>query len=228
MIDAWKPDVEGYLEEELKTYLAEHPDKQEELSEGWPMVRLGDVCEKITDGSHFSPETVTNGYPYITVKDITGNGIDLKNCKKISKKDYENLVKNGCKPIKNDILFSKDGTVGKVAFVDFSDDFVVLSSLAILTPNSKNIFPKYLYIILQSPKITLNALGMMKGIAIRRVILRDLKTLEIPLPPLEVQQRIVDRIEAERKVIDSLREMVKTYEEKIKKVIDRVWGGVKG
>ncbi|MEJ5266154.1 MAG: hypothetical protein WHT29_12640, partial [Bacteroidales bacterium] len=47
---------------------------------------------------------------------------------------------------------------------------------------------------------------------------------EIPLPPIEVQQRIVDKIESERKVIDSLREMVKTYEEKIKKVIDRVWG----
>lgn len=49
-------------------------------------------------------------------------------------------------------------------------------------------------------------------------------TLSIPLPPLEVQQRIVEKIEAERKVIDSLREMIKTYEEKIKRVIDSVWG----
>ena len=44
------------------------------------------------------------------------------------------------------------------------------------------------------------------------------------LPPLEVQQRIVDKIEPERKVVASLREMVKTYEEKIKRVIDSVWG----
>jgi type I restriction enzyme M protein len=34
----------------------------------------------------------------------------------------------------------------------------------------------------------------------------------------------VDKLTSERKVIDSLREMVKTYEEKIKRVIDRVWG----
>lgn len=34
VIDAWKPDVETFLDEELKTYLAEHPEKQEELSSG--------------------------------------------------------------------------------------------------------------------------------------------------------------------------------------------------
>jgi type I restriction enzyme M protein len=45
VIDAWKPDVETFLDEELKTYLAEHPEKQEELSSGWPMVKLGEVCE---------------------------------------------------------------------------------------------------------------------------------------------------------------------------------------
>jgi type I restriction enzyme M protein len=48
--------------------------------------------------------------------------------------------------------------------------------------------------------------------------------MRFPLPPLEVQSRIVDKLTSERKVIDSLREMVKTYEEKIKRVIDRVWG----
>jgi type I restriction enzyme M protein len=41
---------------------------------------------------------------------------------------------------------------------------------------------------------------------------------------VEVQSRIVDKLTSERKVIDSLREMVKTYEEKIKQVIDRVRG----
>jgi len=41
---------------------------------------------------------------------------------------------------------------------------------------------------------------------------------------LEDQQEIVAEIEAECKVIDGCRELIKTYEEKIKRVIDRVWG----
>jgi type I restriction enzyme S subunit len=47
--------------------------------------------------------------------------------------------------------------------------------------------------------------------------------LSIPLPPIEVQQKIVAKIEAERKVIDGCRELIKTYEDKIKRVIDKVW-----
>ncbi|HQK37230.1 MAG TPA: hypothetical protein PLC81_06335, partial [Bacteroidales bacterium] len=62
----------------------------------------------------------------------------------------------------------------------------------------------------------------LKGVCTKTKI-KDKQTV-IPIPPLEVQQRIVDKIEAERKVIDTLREMVKTYEGKIKRVIDNVWG----
>jgi type I restriction enzyme M protein len=47
--------------------------------------------------------------------------------------------------------------------------------------------------------------------------------LSIHLPPLEVQQEIVAKIEAERKVIDGCQELIKTYKEKIKRIIDKVW-----
>ena len=49
------------------------------------------------------------------------------------------------------------------------------------------------------------------------------KSLEIPLPPLEIQQEIVAHIESERKVIGGCRDLIKTYEDKIKCVIDKVW-----
>ncbi len=53
------------------------------MKEGWQQKPLIDVCLKITDGSHYSPKTLGNGYPYITVRDINDeNGvIDFDNCK---------------------------------------------------------------------------------------------------------------------------------------------------
>ncbi len=78
----------------------------------WPHLELGKVCKKITDGSHFSPETQESGYPYVTVKDLSNGFIDLTNAKKIGQDSYRELVKNGCQPKVNDVLFSKDGTVG--------------------------------------------------------------------------------------------------------------------
>jgi type I restriction enzyme M protein len=83
-----------------------------DIDPSWEMVELSDLCKKITDGSHFSPETLSDGMPYVTVKDLNNSKIDLLNCKKISKKDYDLLVKNGCKPNK---LFSKDGTVANAS-----------------------------------------------------------------------------------------------------------------
>jgi len=77
-----------------------------------------------------------------------------------------------------------------------------------------------LYYILKNLKLT----ELSGGAGIPGLNRNDAYLKEIPLPPLEVQSRIVEKIESERKVIDSLWEMVKTYEEKIKRVIDRVWG----
>lgn len=52
-----------------------------------------------------------------------------------------------------------------------------------------------------------------------------LKTMKIPLPSLEVKREIVARIENERAIVEGNRELIKIYEEKVKKVIERVWEG---
>ncbi len=49
---------------------------------------------------------------------------------------------------------------------------------------------------------------------------------KIFLPPLEIQREIVRRIEAERQIVEGNRELIRLYEEKVKKVIEK--GGVGG
>ena len=176
-----------------------------------PLIELGRICTKVTDGSHFSPETTDSGFPYVTVKDLNQGRIDFKNCKKINHIDYIELVKNGCNPKRNDILFSKDGTVGKTALINFDQDFVVLSSLAIITPDSNIVIPEYLYCLLSSEKFISAAIDHKTGVAIRRIVLKTLKTIQIPLPPLEIQKEIVAEIEGYRKVIDGARTVIDNY-----------------
>lgn len=175
------------------------------MKTGWTVKKLGDVCH-ITDGSHFSPRTLNTGYPYITVSDVSWGGvIDFKSCKFISTNSYKELVKSGCKPQKGDVLFSKDGTVGKVALVRSDKEFVVLSSLAILRP-TEDIDSTFLFWVLQSPDFLEYAIGSKTGAALKRVILKVIKTFEIPVPPIEEQRRIVARIEkAFAKIDDAAR-----------------------
>jgi restriction endonuclease S subunit len=166
-----------------------------EIPGSWKSKALSEVCELITDGSHFSPRTQHEGIPYITVRDLDDEGIDFDNCKYISQASFDELEKNGCRPKAGDVLFSKDGTVGKVALVKDDTKFVVLSSLAILRPNINLITSEYLKYALMSPGLLENALGMKTGTALRRVVLRNLKTLQIPIPPIKEQLKVVELLD---------------------------------
>jgi len=161
----------------------------------WPEVRLGDACDRITDGSHFSPKSSSEGFPYVTVRDLSDGAIDLDGSKRISRESFNELSRNGCSPQKGDVLFSKDGTVGKVALVGVSIPFVVLSSIAILSPNHELVSSEYLAWVLKSPSVQSMAVDKKTGTALRRLILRDLNSILIPLPPLDEQKRIVAKLD---------------------------------
>lgn len=94
--------------------------------------------------------------------------------------------------MRGDVLFSKDGTVGKVSLVNFDKDFVVLSSLAIIRPKSEILYSNYVKYLLQSPSFLREALGKKTGVAIRRIILNNLKKIPVSFPEsLPEQKRIV-------------------------------------
>lgn len=159
--------------------------------------KLSDITELITDGSHFSPRTLGEGLPYVTVRDISDKGeIDIIGCKKISQEDFNKLVSGNCKPEKGDILFSKDGTVGKVALVSLDTPFVVLSSLAIIRPKKNIVLPKFLTYLFLSPNIRDEAIGLKTGAAIKRIVLKTLKNLKFPTPSLNEQKHIVEKLDA--------------------------------
>ena len=162
---------------------------------------IDEACELVTDGTHYTPKNVGSGVPFLTVKDVTEVGIDLINCSFITQQDFQAAKAGNCAPCKGDILFSKDGTVGKVHVVTTTAPFAVLSSLAILRPKAGLVESRYLGHALRSPSVLDDALKKKTGSAIRRIILSDLKKVRVSLPPLAEQRRIaevLDRAEALR------------------------------
>ncbi len=185
----------------------------------WKEIILEKVCNKITDGSHFSPKLLSNGTRIIaTVKDMGEYDFDYSKCKKISEEEYQSLLKNDCKPLKNDILFSKDGTIGKIIVFDGKMDLVILSSIAILRPNIDLVNPKFLGYYLKSYK-SQNEINenYKSGSVIPRVILKDFKRFPISLPSLPTQTAIAeilssldDKIELNNKINKELEDLAQT------------------
>lgn len=114
--------------------------------------RLDELCLTITDGSHTSPKGIETGYPMFSVKDMGEYGFSYEGCKFISKHDFDEMVKNGCIPKKDDILLAKDGSILERIFVMKKDcDGAILSSIAILRLNCNLISPSYLCYFLKNP-----------------------------------------------------------------------------
>ncbi len=162
---------------------------------------------KITDGSHWSPKTQENGLPMASVKDMTEADIDLSSCRKISKFDFDTLVKNDCKPKIDDVLIAKDGSYLKQIFdVKKEQDVVVLSSIAIIRPDRDRIVPRFLKYVFKNPAFQEDVKNhYVSGAVIPRIVLKDFRKIAFPLPPLEIQGKIAGILGALDDRIDVLR-----------------------
>ena len=180
----------------------------------WKECKLGEVCLKITDGAHNSPPTVNTGYPMASVKDMEYNKINIDSCRRISSENYNLLVKNGCKPLINDVLIAKDGSYLKHVFDVTEDvDIVLLSSIAIVRPNTKIIMPKFLKYIFKNPSFRDIVEGnFVTGAVIPRIVLKDFKNIDILLPPLPEQKAIASVLSSLDDKIDLLHRQNKTLE----------------
>ncbi len=168
----------------------------------WKSVRLGDICEKITDGTHHSPANGPVGdFMYVTAKNIKPWGLDLNDISYIDAKTHREIYAR-CDVRKNDILYIKDGaTTGRAALNTLDREFSLLSSVGVLRPGPL-VKPKYLLYALQVPVVLDRMLGDMAGVAITRLTIRKLKDAEIPLAPIGQQDEIVAEIETQFSRLD--------------------------
>jgi type I restriction enzyme S subunit len=168
------------------------------------VVQLEDVCE-ITDGTHYTPPNSGGSFPFLTVKDMTVDGLAFKGCSYITDSEFAKAKSVGACPSSGDVLFSKDGTVGKVHVVSAEKPFAVLSSIAIIRPDQSRLDSSFLGYSLRNPRILSDAISRKTGSALQRIILGDLKEVSIPLPELPEQKgiaRLMEQTERLRRIRD--------------------------
>ncbi|WP_342502192.1 restriction endonuclease subunit S [Bacillus sp. FSL R5-0397] len=171
----------------------------------WEWIDLDTVCEKITDGTHHSPKSYPSGdYMYITAKNIKKQGILLDNVTYVSKEVHQEIY-NRCDVKKGDVLYIKDGATTGIATVNqITEEFSLLSSVALLRPKRNVLAAKYLMYCLNSPSTKSRMLGMISGNAITRLTLKKIKQGIIPLPPFDEQEIIVSILEKVNSVDEQL------------------------
>jgi type I restriction enzyme, S subunit len=196
----WKG--KGKYKEPIEPDFSELP----RLPEGWAWTQMSTACEKIQDGTHFSPkeQAATGRFKYITAKNIKPWGLDLSELTYVPERVHREIYSR-CNPTKGDVLLIKDGVTTGIATVNpLDEEFSLLSSVALLKPIRTVLDSHYLKNWLNSPAGYKATTGKMTGTAIKRIILEKIKETPIPLPPLTEQQPIVAEVERSLSVIEEL------------------------
>ena len=190
-----------------------------EVPENWEWVNIMEILLKLTDGTHHSPKNYPKGnYKYITAKNIKNGGIVLDNITYVDDETHHEIFSR-CNPEYGDILYIKDGaTTGVVAINKLTEDFSLLSSVALLKP-SKLVSNKYLFYYLQSSYCYESVRSSMKGVGITRITLKQIADWDVPIPPIGEQDRIVEYIDSLFSQIDLIAKdttILKSFLEKYK------------
>ena len=168
-------------------------EKPFEIPEGWKWVRLGEICKKITDGTHKTPKYTNSGIKFVSAKDIYNKELDFSHCKYISESEHKELYKR-CNPELNDLLISKSGSIGTVVINNVTFEFSLFESLALIKYTQSELVPKFMKFAVQYICNNLT-ISDIKGVCVKHLHLNVLSGQTLGLPPLAEQKEIVNKVE---------------------------------
>jgi len=155
---------------------------------------LAQLCTRITDGTHQTPNYQDQGVTFISAKNIKDGQLDFADRKYITCEEHEFLTKSA-KPAPGDLLLTKSGSLGDVAVIPELDfEFSIFESLALLKPHKDLVDSNFLCQYIRSPDAVRYFHGITTGLAVKHLHLGDLRKLKVFLPPLERQREIAEQL----------------------------------
>ena len=168
---------------------------------GWEKRTLKNVCVKLNDGTHFSPESFETGkYKYVTAKNIKLSGFDFSNITYIPEEVHRPIY-DRCNPQYGDVLYIKDGATTGIAMVNtLEEEFTLLSSVALLKQDRTIINGYFLCALLNNEHMYSDIRNNMGGAAITRLTIAKINAIKVIVPPLELQNRFADFVRSTDKL----------------------------
>ena len=166
--------------------------------------QLEECCDSIADGDHQAPPKADSGVPFITISDIDERHEINLNVTKYVPDEYYNRLADKRRPQKGDVLYTVVGSYGIPVYISENKRFVFQRHIAILRPNNAVIDSRYLYHAMNGTAFHRQADLAAKGAAQKTIGLASLAKMTVPVPPLDVQNRIVNVLDNFEKICSDL------------------------
>ena len=194
---------------------------------GWDKKDLGDVCSKVTDGSHNPPKGINGGtFILLSSQNILNNSININSCRFVSEDDFikEN---NRTKLSYGDILLTIVGTIGRSAiYKNQYENIIFQRSVAVLSPDNTFVNSEYLNAYIQTDFIQNVLQNKAHGVAQLGIYLKDLRKVEVLCPPLSLQDEFAKKVEQINKYIVAQQEELEHFETLFQSLLQEAFTGV--
>lgn len=169
---------------------------------GWPTLPLGDCCAQVQYGTSKKANDRGTGVPVLRMGNVTYDGaLDHVNLKHVALSDGE-IVKYGLRA--GDILFNRTNSrelVGKTGMWDGRFPAVAASYFVRVRLDESRVGPTYVWAVMNSAAIKRRLFAMARGaIGQANINARELQSIPLPVPPVELQRRYGETVEAARAV----------------------------
>ena len=175
----------------------------------WKKITLGDLLYikgRIGWKGLRKDEYLKEGYPILNGDNIKNDTLNFNNLGRISKDRFDESPEIILK--ENDILMTKDGTIGKIAYVsELEEPTTIASGLFLIRCIDKRIYPRYLWYIFQSNLFKNFIKERVEGSVIPHLYQRDFEEFKILLPSLDEQKEMVKILELIDKKIQTNRKL---------------------
>jgi len=173
-----------------------------EFSGEWENEVVGNISNKVTDGTHDTPKPSSTGVPYITAIHVKDGVIDFDRCYYLSIEEHKKIYSR-CNPEKNDILMVNIGAgTATTALINIDYEFS-LKNVALIKPNKLKSSSKFLVQSLRYKSGRLHH-QLTSGGAQPFLSLKEIKRIKLNLPTKPEQQKIADFLTAVDNKIEQL------------------------
>ena len=173
-----------------------------DLPDEWEWVRLGVLFSHNTGKALNKKDTTGIKMTYITTSNLYWDRFELDSLKKMNFTESE-IEK--CTVQKGDLLVCEGGDIGRAAIWNYDNEIRIQNHIHKLRPYSE-VSVLFYYYVFYYYKLTDRING--KGIGIQGLSSNQLHNIFLPLPPLNEQKRIADKVSQLFSLLDSITENI--------------------
>ena len=161
---------------------------------GWVIRDLETVTSLVTYGLTVRPEYMEDGMDLVSARELHKGYVAYEEAPKISAGDFEKISEKG-KPKKDDILFSKTGSIGHCALVTEEKPFAITQNAARIGLKTEKVNPLWLLCYLRMDYIQDWCKSHAKGNAVKDFQLQDMKVIPLFDCPIALQKQFATFVE---------------------------------